>query len=172
MIFWWICEGESGLPVLFLCHLRSAPKLAILFTNIVLNVLCLVAQSCPTLCYSMDYSPPGSTVHRDSPGKNTGVSSHALLPGIFPTQLLNPGFPHCRQILYCLSCQGSPRTLVWVGYPFLRGSSQAGNQTRVSCIARGFFTSWATREALTPAGLWCVIFILYARLTWQMVAQW
>ena len=26
-------------------------------------VLCLVAQSCPTLCDSMDCSPPGSTVH-------------------------------------------------------------------------------------------------------------
>ena len=25
MFFWWICEGESGLPVLFLCHLRTAP---------------------------------------------------------------------------------------------------------------------------------------------------
>ena len=24
MFFWWICEGESGLPVLFLCHLRTA----------------------------------------------------------------------------------------------------------------------------------------------------
>ena len=26
MIFWWICGGESGLPVLFLCHLRTAPE--------------------------------------------------------------------------------------------------------------------------------------------------
>ena len=36
----------------------------------------------------------------DSPGKNTGVGCHALLQGIFPTQVLNPGVPHCRQILY------------------------------------------------------------------------
>ena len=27
MIFWWICGGESGLPILFLCHLRTAPPL-------------------------------------------------------------------------------------------------------------------------------------------------
>ena len=47
--------------------------------------VCLVAQSCPTLCDPMDYSPPGSSYHRDSPGKNTGVSFHALLQGIFPT---------------------------------------------------------------------------------------
>ena len=33
----------------------------------------------PTLCDPMDYSPPGSSVHEDSPGKNTGVGCHALL---------------------------------------------------------------------------------------------
>ena len=41
-------------------------------------------------------------------GKNTGVGCHALLQGIFPTQGLNPGLLHCRQILYSLSHQGSP----------------------------------------------------------------
>ena len=66
-------------------------------------VLCLVTQSCLTLC-----SPPGSSVHRDSSGKNTGVGCHALLQGIFPTQGSNSGFPHARQILYSLSYQGSP----------------------------------------------------------------
>ena len=43
----------------------------------------------------------------DSPGKNTGVGSHSLLQGICMTQRLNPGLPYCRQILYCLSHQGS-----------------------------------------------------------------
>ena len=51
----------------------------------------------------MDCSPPGSSVHGDSPVQNTEVSCHALLQGIFPTQGLNPGLPHCRQILHCLS---------------------------------------------------------------------
>ena len=74
-------------------------------------VLCLVAQSCPTLCHPMDCSPPGSSAHGDSPGKNTGVGCHALLQGIFPTQGLNPSLPHCRQILYHLSHQGSARAL-------------------------------------------------------------
>ena len=68
-------------------------------------MLCLVAQSCPTLC-SMNCSQPGSSVHGDSPGKNTRVGCHALLQGIFPTQGSNPGLPHCRQILYHLSYQG------------------------------------------------------------------
>ena len=31
---------------------------------------------------------------------------------------------HCKWILYCLSHQGSPRILQWVGYPFSRGTSQ------------------------------------------------
>ena len=72
---------------------------------------CLGPKLCLTLCDPMDYSLPGSSVHGDSPGKNTGVSCHALLQGIFPTRGLNPGLAHCRQILYCLSYQGSPRIL-------------------------------------------------------------
>ena len=73
-----------------------------------LCVLCLLAQWCLTLCDPVDYSPPGSSVRADSPGKNTGVGCHALLQGIFPTQGLNPHLLHCRQILYCLRCQVSP----------------------------------------------------------------
>ena len=71
-------------------------------------VLGLVAQSYLTLCDLVDCSLPGSSVHGDSPGKNTGVGSHALLQGIFPTQGSNPGLLHCRWIRYCLSHQGSP----------------------------------------------------------------
>ena len=84
---------------------------------------------------------------RDSAGKNTGVGCHFLLHRIFPTQGLNQGLPHCRQILYHLSHQGSPRILKWIAYPFTRGSSQPRNRTGVSCIAGRFFTSWATRKA-------------------------
>ena len=43
----------------------------------------------------------------NSPGRNTGVGSLSLLQGTFPTQGSNPGLPHCRQILYQLSYQGS-----------------------------------------------------------------
>ena len=68
----------------------------------------LTIQLCPTLCDPMGCSPPGSSVHLDSPGKNTGVGCHALLQGIFLIQGLNLGLLHCRQILYCLSHQGSP----------------------------------------------------------------
>ena len=64
----------------------------------------LVTQSCPTLCNPMDWSPPGSFVHGDSPGKNAGVGCHFLLQGIFLTQgLLNLGLLYCRCLLYHLS---------------------------------------------------------------------
>ena len=59
-----------------------------------------VAQSCPTLCDPTDCP-------WNSPGQNTGVGSHSLLQGIFPTQGLNPGLLHGRRILYHLSHQGS-----------------------------------------------------------------
>ena len=76
-------------------------------------------------------------------GQNSGVGSLSLLHEIFPIHGLNPGHPHCRRILYQLSHKGSPRILEWVTYPFSSGSSWPRDQTRVSCIAGGFFTSWA-----------------------------
>ena len=76
------------------------------------TVLCFVGQMCPTLCDSMHCSPPGSSVHGDSPGKNTGVGCHALLQGIFPTQGSNSGLPPCKWILYCLSYQGNPKIIL------------------------------------------------------------
>ena len=55
-----------------------------------------------------------------SPGQNTGMGSHSLLQGIFPTEGLNPGFPHCRWILYCLSHQESPIILELGSLPLLQ----------------------------------------------------
>ena len=63
-----------------------------------------------------------------------------LPPGIFPTQGSNPGLPHCRRILYCLSHQGSLRIMEWVASLFSRGYSWPRIQTRLSCIAGRFFT--------------------------------
>ena len=67
-------------------------------------ILCCAVLShfgCVWLCNPMDCSPLGSSVHGDSPGRNTGVGCHALLQGTFQTQVSSPGLPHCRQILYC-----------------------------------------------------------------------
>ena len=52
------------------------------------------APCCSVMSNSLpphSYSPPGSSVHGDSLGKNTGVGCHALLQAIFPTQGSNPG---------------------------------------------------------------------------------
>ena len=46
--------------------------------------------------------------------KNTGVVSLSLLQGIFPTKESNWGLLHCRQILYELSYQRSPKTCIWI----------------------------------------------------------
>ena len=43
--------------------------------------------------------------------KNTGVGSLSLLQGIFLTQESNQGPLHCRQILYQLSYEGSPKNI-------------------------------------------------------------
>ena len=105
--------------------------------------MCLVAQSCPTLC---DPWTPWNSL-----GQNTGVGSLSLLQGIFPTQGLNTGPLHCRWVLYQLSHKGSLRILEWVAYPFSRGSSWPKNKTGISCIADRFFTNWAMGEALSCA---------------------
>ena len=71
--------------------------------------------------------PGSSSVHGDSPGKNTGVGCHALLQGIITTQESNP---NCQWILYQLDHQGNPRVLEWVAYPFSRGLPNPGIEPR------------------------------------------
>ena len=57
--------------------------------------------SCSVVSDLCDPEEPSSSVHGDSPGKNSGVDCHSLLQGIFPIQKSNPWLPHCRWILYC-----------------------------------------------------------------------
>ena len=58
----------------------------------------------------MNCSPPGSAVHEIFQAKDTGVGCHFLLQRIFPTQGLNLGLRHWRQMLYRLSYKGSLKT--------------------------------------------------------------
>ena len=67
---------------------------------------------------------------------------HSLLQGIFPTQGLKPGLPHCRQILYPQSHQGSPRPSSGVD---LR---DCGSTTTISLTAQGFLPA----DGLLPGG--------------------
>ena len=68
-----------------------------------------VAQSRPTFCDPMDCNLPGSSVHRILQARILGVGCHFLPQGIFPTQGSNPRLPHCGEMLYRLSHQGSQR---------------------------------------------------------------
>ena len=82
--------------LLYTLQMISADDNFFPFLFILMSVVCvLVTQLCLTLC-----NPMGCPW--DSPGKNTGVDCHSLLQGIFPTQGLNPGLQHCRQMLYHL----------------------------------------------------------------------
>ena len=63
-------------------------------------------QSCPTLCKSMDYSLPGSSVHGDSPDKNTGVGCHFLLQGDLPNPGIELAFPALQAESLPLNHQG------------------------------------------------------------------
>ena len=145
-----------------------------IWTNVCAVLTCSVVSNS---LRPMDYSPPGSTVRGDSPGKSTGVGCCTLLQAIFPTQGSNPCLLHCRQILYHLSHQESPWILEWVAFPFSRGSSQSRNKTGVSCTAGGFFISynplqysclenpvdrgawWATVHGVTKSQTWLSISI-------------
>ena len=83
-------------------------------------VLCLVAQSCLTLCDPMDCSSPDSSVLKDSPGKRSPCTDPLdIVMGILSMKIML----------------------------FSSGPFQPRDQTQVSRMAGGFFTSWATREA-------------------------
>ena len=117
------------------------------------------SESCSVVSDSL--WPHGLYSAWNSPGQNARVGSLSLLQGIFQTQELNPGLPHCRRILYQLSHKGSSRILEWVAYPFSSVSSQPRNPTRVSCIAGRFFTNWAIMEGISSQtrDQICVLFI-------------
>ena len=81
-------------------------------------VCVLVAQSCPTLVTPWAMQTVRLLCAWNSLGKPTGVGSHCLLQGIFPTLGLNQGLLHGRQLrFYRLSHQGSPSVAIIVNKP-------------------------------------------------------
>ena len=89
-----------------------------------LTAVCLVTQSCLTLCNPMDCSPPGSSVRGDSPEKNTGV------PCPPPVYLPNPGTERRSPTLQADSLPSE----LW-GKPFIR---EKYNFRRVGVNAEGW----------------------------------
>ena len=76
-----------------------------------LGAVCLVTQSCPILCDHMDYSPPGSSVHGDSLGKNTGAGCQALLQRNHPNLGIEPTSPALQ--VYSLSSEPYGHLGIW-----------------------------------------------------------
>ena len=70
-------------------------------------------------------------------GKNTGVGCPALLQRIFPTQGSNSGLPHCRQILYLLSHQGSRK----------KAEHQRIDVSKLWCWRRFLRVPWTARRS-------------------------
>ena len=100
------------------------------------SMLCLAAQSRPTLCDPMDCSPPGSSVH--------GILQARILEWAAMPSSRGSSQPrnqtHVSHITGdSLSHEGSPGILGWVAYPFSRETSWLKNWTGVSCIVGRFF---------------------------------
>ena len=146
-------------------------KYQLLIESTMCAVLCLVAQSCLTLCDPMACSPPGTSVHGDSSDKNTGVGCHVLFQGTSqprdqprspalqadslpsePPGILKVKVGQSCLTQTCLTLYSNPinyivheilqaRILQWVAFSFSRGSSQPRDRIQASCIAGRFFTS-------------------------------
>ena len=65
------------------------------------------SENCSAMSNSLQ--PHGLYSPWNSPGQNIGLGSLSLLPGIFPTQGLDPGLPQWRQVIYQLSHMGIPQ---------------------------------------------------------------
>ena len=109
-------------------------------------MLCLVAQSCLTLCDPMDCSAPGASVH--------GILQERILKWAAmhssrgsSNKGIKPRSPTLQADSLPSEPCGKPKNTVVDSLSLLQGIFQPRNQTALSCIAGGFFTSWATREA-------------------------
>ena len=137
--------------------------------------MCLVTQSCLTLCSPMDVSPTGSFVHGDSPGKNTGVGCHALLKWIFPTQGSDPGLPHCS-LLQFFTIWATRETLIY-SYMFLflnicmyLNGEGNGTPLQHSCLENPMDAGawWAAVYGVTKSRTWLSDFLsLFTFMHWR-----
>ena len=125
-----IDSSLPGSPIPGILQARTVEWVAISFSNAWKWKVRVKSLSCLTLWDPMDCSLPGSSIHgilqarvlewgaiafSDGLYSPWNSSGHCLLQGIFPTQGLNPGLPHDRQILYQLSHQGSPKSKMFLG---------------------------------------------------------
>ena len=118
---------SGSLPQVILYSMDASPSLGAPCSvdPMLISVMCCVGCAWSLSCAQLFVTP--WTIARQalqSMGilqvKNTGVGCHALLQGIFPTQGLNPGLPHCRWILYHVNHQRSPILVTKPKYCFFQ----------------------------------------------------
>ena len=103
----------------------------------------------------------------DFPGDSAGVDCHFLLQGIFPTQELNPGVPHCRQMLYLWATREAPRrvglTLIRLEKHWIENENLSQGQiyllvkTPQWLIASGRTKSKASNQSNPPEREWILL---------------
>ena len=94
----------------------------------------------------MDCSPPGSSVHGDSPGKNNGIELPCPPPRDLPNPVIKPRSPALQADSLPSEPPGRPMNTGVGSLSLLQGLFPIRNWTGISCIAGGFFTCWDTRE--------------------------
>ena len=111
------------------------------------NDICLVAQSCPTLCDPMDCNPPGSSVHGDSPTKNTRVGYQCPPPGDCPNPGIEPRSPSfplsLSSSLLKIKLTSNPHMIGWI--PVWR----KGELLTFELLVVMFVYSWCTSGGST-----------------------
>ena len=103
-----LCPESTTIPKSLHIHQGSSLNIIILRPLYIGMCVCLIAQSCLTLCNPMDRILPGFSVH--------GILQARILEWVAipffrgSSQGSHPGLPHCRWILYHLSYQGTPNS--------------------------------------------------------------
>ena len=115
------------------------------FFTITLSKNCIFILT-GTLLYINEY-PLHTHLHMDDRNK-FHVSIISLTFPSWKVKVAQSCLTLCNPMDYTVHGILQARILEWVAVPFSRGSSHFRDQTQVSCITGGFFTSWATREAL------------------------
>ena len=97
--------------------------------------VCWITQSCLTLCNPMYCSPPGSFVHRDSPGKNTGMGLPCPPPGDLPNPGIEPRSPRLQVDSLLSESTEKPMTTGVSSLSLLQGIflTQESNQGLLHC---------------------------------------
>ena len=128
LLIFWFYDTRSGFIAALSLFVRN------LFKH--LRSCCSVAQLCLTLCDPMDYSPPGSSVHGDSPGKNYWSGLPCPPPGDLPNPGIEPMSPALQADSLPSEPPGKPTNMMILPKYFRRDftSLEEGNQKFVISI--------------------------------------